>query len=327
MRVNGFYSKPIHVSSGVPQGSHLGPLLFVLFINDLVSYIQHCKILLYADDVKIFAPVESVLDCSKIQKDLLQIQLWSDTNDLSLNLDKCKIISFFRNKNHYLRYDYQITGKSIEHVSSIYDLGVIFDTKLNFNDHTNHITSRARSLIGFIFRNSRQFKNVSTLQCLFRSLITSILSYASSIWSPYTKSGIEKIEKVQHTLIRQLSFKIGEPMHKFDHNYDHLYTKFNLHPIKCLHKYNDLVMVYKILNDSNNYLPEELKQLFSYRNDIQYSLRGRRKLIEKSYNYNATYESPVARLRKYWNDFSFNNDIQVRISQFKSLAKLYCFVH
>ena len=83
--------------------------------------------------------------------------------------------------------------------------------------------------------------------------------------------------------------------------------------------------MYKILYDFKNYLPGELKELFWYHNAIQYSLRDRRKLIDQSHNFKVTYESPVARLRKYWNVFSRINATQITILQFKSAAKIYCF--
>ena len=126
VRIKGFTSAQVKVSSGVPQGSHLGPLLFILFINDLLSCLRFCRILLFADDAKLFSIIKSPIDCSKIQKDIDAIHNWCIENALKLNLNKCKTISFFKPRCCHSEYAYRIDQTDIERVSSIKDLGVIF---------------------------------------------------------------------------------------------------------------------------------------------------------------------------------------------------------
>ena len=95
VRLMGCKSQPYSVTSGVPQGSHLGPLLFLIFFNDVVSVIKHSKCALYADDLKLYREVKSLEDSAKLQRDLTAISQWCTDNFLCLNVGKCATISFF----------------------------------------------------------------------------------------------------------------------------------------------------------------------------------------------------------------------------------------
>lgn len=116
VRINNFCSKEFPVSSGAPQGSHCGPLLFNLFINDIKDSLKDCKFLIFADDLKFYRPV-SRLDC------LLN---WSLKNKLFLNISKCLVISFFKSRK-VCKYDYFTGSSSLKHVDEVRGL-VIFDT-------------------------------------------------------------------------------------------------------------------------------------------------------------------------------------------------------
>ena len=88
VHINNFTSSQILVSSGVPQGSHLGPLLFNLFINDIISCFNHCLYLLFGDDLKLFLKISTLDDCLSLQKDFDRLSLWCQTNGLKLNVKK-----------------------------------------------------------------------------------------------------------------------------------------------------------------------------------------------------------------------------------------------
>ena len=125
VKVKGHCSDPIVVPSGVPQGSHLGPFLFILFINDISDGIKIANILIFADDIKIFTIVRSPMDQSKLQRDLDSIHDWSTPNRLYLNLDKCKMLSFCRGTKTLSRYQYRLSNVNIESVDSHKDLGIV----------------------------------------------------------------------------------------------------------------------------------------------------------------------------------------------------------
>ena len=155
VRLRGYVSDEVNVTSGVPQGSHLGPLLFIIFINDITRTVKNCKVLIYADDVKLYRIVSSPLNSSAIQRDLVAIQHWATTNDLRLNILKCQIISFTKSA-HPFAFGYELYGEPLQRVSSISDLGIICDQRLSFREHLDDVSKASRTL-GFSMRNTREF--------------------------------------------------------------------------------------------------------------------------------------------------------------------------
>ena len=126
-------SLPVKVSSGVPQGSHLGPLLFTLFINDLPSVITYSRVLMYADDVKLCVQYKDISFHSRLQSDLNSFQSWCCANLLHLNASKCKVMTFHRSSP--LLAPYTLFGGSLERITLVDDLGVMLDPKLKFSEH------------------------------------------------------------------------------------------------------------------------------------------------------------------------------------------------
>lgn len=127
VKIKNYMSAEVSVTSGVPQGSHLAPLLFNLFVNDLNSVINNSKFLLYADDLKIYRIIESLCDCEKLQEDLDRLEKWCCVNGMELNAEKCKVMRFYKKKN-ILNNDYKISDNILEKVDLIKDLGVFLDS-------------------------------------------------------------------------------------------------------------------------------------------------------------------------------------------------------
>ena len=157
-------SQIFHVSSGVPQGSVLGPLLFNLLIDDLASELTVCR-LLYADDVKLYHPVSTANDCVRLQHDLDILSAWCRQNRLTLNISKCAVLSFHRIKNP-VPYNYTINGASLNRLTSIVDLGIVFDSRLSFSSHIESLCSKCYRCLGVIVRNGRDL-SPNTLMRLF----------------------------------------------------------------------------------------------------------------------------------------------------------------
>lgn len=145
--VKGYSSTPVSVPSGVPQGSHLGPLFFGVFINDLIYRISSPS-LLYADDLKIFRQIDAVDQCMHLQNDLHKIQEWCVHNKMILNVDKCYIISFTRKKNKILHL-YSIRDTILKRVEVVRDLGVLMDEQLTFRPHYDNILKKKSCHPGF----------------------------------------------------------------------------------------------------------------------------------------------------------------------------------
>ena len=188
-------SRVINVTSGVPQGSHLGPILFVLYLNDLPSCVRSSNVLMYADDVKLYHSINTPSDSFLLQEDFSRVISWCQVNDMSLNLNKCKVMSFTRSS--LLLTHYFIGNYELEKVSSFKDLGVLFDGKLRFNLHIDACVVRGMSLLGFIKRWSREFDDPYLAKRLFTTLVRPVLEYGVVVWFPCFDCDITKIESVQ----------------------------------------------------------------------------------------------------------------------------------
>mgnify|MGYP002738819536 CR=1 FL=1 len=180
------------VPSGVPQGSHLGPSLFLLFINDLASVVENSLIIKFADDVKICSHLG---DTTLLQIDLDNIYIWCKRNLMSLNLNKCKHMAF--SWRSCINSVFFIDGIPISRVETIKDLGVVFDPKLKFHLHIEHISHRASSMLGFVKRWGKEFRDPYITKLLYTSLVRSILEYASVVWHPHYNIHIDLLESVQ----------------------------------------------------------------------------------------------------------------------------------
>jgi hypothetical protein len=155
----------ILVTSGVPQGTHLGPLFFIWFVNEISRIFIHVRVLFNADDMKLFLPVRGFRDCLKFQSDLNRMAEWCEANALELNVGKCKSITFSRVR-HPIKYSYMLGGIILDRVDSINDLGVIMDSKMSLTGHIDVTLGRALAMLGFMKRLSCDFTDPYTLKTL-----------------------------------------------------------------------------------------------------------------------------------------------------------------
>lgn len=233
------------MTRGVPQGSNLGPLLFIIFINDIVRVIKNCKFLLYADDLKLFKSIKDENDQLCIQKDLNSVKEWCMKNDLTLNIDKCSSMIFTR-KSTYPKKIYQIDGVDLSLGESVLDLGITLDRKLNFNEHVDIIVCKSYKIMGLIKRSSFSFRNKSTLLRLFFSLVRPHLEYVPVVWYPYTNQQISQIEAVQKKFLRHLFYRsIG--YHASSIPYGQLLEMFGMRSLAERRKVALLKFFYNIL--------------------------------------------------------------------------------
>ena len=155
VRIGNTFSNWAAVISGIPQGSVLGPILFIIYINDLVEYCgSNAYIFLFADDAKIFSHIKTDQDikCIKqLQCELVNFKNWMDTWLLKLNVNKCKSVSYGR----CIEYasEYTVSGIVIDKVDKIKDLGIVFDYRLKFEEHIDEKINKAYQMLGIIKRN------------------------------------------------------------------------------------------------------------------------------------------------------------------------------
>lgn len=199
--VDGICSEFFIPTSGIPQGSILGPLLFNIFVNDISHCFKNSKFLMYADDLKIFKPIFCLIDIYLLQQDLDNVVLWSDRNGLPFNISKCYRLTYHRCRSILLS-EYKIKGSVLLSVDEILDLGIVFDVKLSFKGHINFMIPKAYSLLAFIRRNLNNCFDYFTKKVVYTSFVRSKLEYASFIWSPNTDIFKSRIEKIQIKFIK-----------------------------------------------------------------------------------------------------------------------------
>jgi hypothetical protein len=206
VNVLGFYSARLVVNSGVPQWSNLGPLLFLLFINDIVE-IFSLNVLLFADDVKLYSTIRDISDCMRLQSNVDVLYGWCRSNGLPLNRNKCYILSFPR-KTKPLMFDYRIGNALLTRCFTFKDLGVTFDAQFTFNEHVDIIVASSVKTLGFIIRSCKRFRSESCLRALYFTLVRSKLEYCSIVWSPIYRRGVDALESVQRKFAKYLLFKL-----------------------------------------------------------------------------------------------------------------------
>lgn len=251
----GFCSKNIVVDSGVPQGSNLGPLMFLIFINDITSCVKNSRILMYADDLKIFKNIESIDDCHLLQSDINNLVTWSKSN-LKFNVKKCAVMTYTRKTGPgILNFNYNMDGAVLCRKSTFKDLGVVFDSKLYFSDHVLATCKAAYSVLGFIHRSSSFLKNINSIKLLFCSLVRSRLEYASVVWYPHQVYLLNMIETIQKKFLRLLYFKTFGYF-TFDVPYSQLLQIFEMSSLENRMKLNSLSYLHKLvsgcLDDGNS---------------------------------------------------------------------------
>ena len=197
--LNGQESNTTRVLSGVPQGSVLGPLLFIVYINDMPNDIAS-NIKLYADDALLYRTIYSITDTHILQNDLNMLQQWATTWLMTFNPSKCEFLQL-TNKNRPLESHYHINNKPIKQVTTAKYLGVTIDKNLSWSEHTRIVVNKANSALGFLRRNIGKCSTEVKSLC-YKSLVRPILDYASVIWSPYHQHNIHSIEMVQRRAAR-----------------------------------------------------------------------------------------------------------------------------
>jgi hypothetical protein len=194
--VEGTTSSTAPVKSGVPQGSVLGPLLFLIFINDLPSRVSNgTSVKLFADDCVLYRRITSPDDCVTLQSDLDSLQRWEKEWLMQFHPSKCLTLHI-TNKKKPIKTIYKIHGEDLSTVQTAKYLGVNINSKLSWNDHIAAITKKAHNTIGFLQRNISCCPK-ATKALSYKTLVRPLVEYSSVVWDPHTKQNINIIEKVQ----------------------------------------------------------------------------------------------------------------------------------
>lgn len=181
--VNGEKSSSGSVTSGIPQGTVLGPILFVLYINDILENITSDGFL-FADDTKIFRTITSKEDALHLQSDIDSLKEWSEKWGMEFNRDKCHVLTLGKFENTKYAHRYLIGDDEIEHVFAEKDLGVTVDSALTFDDHISNKVRVANGIVGLV-RRSFTYLDTKSIKKLFCAFVRPHLEYAQSVWAPH----------------------------------------------------------------------------------------------------------------------------------------------
>lgn len=245
MVVGNARSDYITVTSGVPQGSILAPLLYNAYLFDINTCLCKSNYLMFADDKKIYLKVRNKQDCNYIQNDLFNLNNYYIKNRIYINSSKCVQITFTR-KTKPIEHNYYVNNVMIKKVTSVRDLGIKLDSKMTFNEHIDMITNKSYKQLGFVKRVSTAFKDVECIKILYFTFVRSILEYACSIWSPCYIVNIEKIESIQQKFLKFLSFK----SYKYFDTYAEASYFFKMDTLELRRRQYDMILLQDILTGS-----------------------------------------------------------------------------
>ena len=197
--VDGETSSFVKVTSGVPQGTVLGPLMFLLFINDIHENLDS-TLRLFADDALLYRPINTMNDNVILQNDIGKLVSWSKAWQMQVNVTKCHTIKISRKKEPVLM-DYCIDDQKLTPVKTHPYLGVLLSNDLRWNSHVENIVVKANKALGFVRPNLYPCSE-RTKRLAYVTIVRPNLEYATAVWDPYRQEQIDSVETVQRRAAR-----------------------------------------------------------------------------------------------------------------------------
>ena len=262
-----------NVSYGVPQGSILGPLLFTLYIDDMVQQVEHCDIHLYADDTILYYSDNDV-NCIDdfLNADLKRIHDWMCLNKLSLNVDKTESILIGTRSMLSKRksLNVHISGNRIQSKETVKYLGVLIDQELKWNAHIENLCTRTSKLVNFLGR-LRVFINECNLKLIYRTIILPLFDYADVVFDSSSQKYTDQLQKLQNRAGRII---LGIDPYKHISNHA-IHQTLNWESLKSRRVKHTLSLAYKSINNLSAPYMQDLFEFISH----QYSLRSDGNLV------------------------------------------------
>ena len=240
--VDGERSEERDVKSGVPQGTVLGPLLFLLHINDIVAAIDpHTKCRLFADDCLLYRVVKSVQDQVQLQRDLRNLERWATDWGMRFNASKCYVMTVGKGSTN--SYMYELCGTFLQGVTQEKYLGVLISSDLSWTTHIQNVASSANQKLGFMKRNLKGSpKELKKLAYL--TTVRSSLEYASTIWDPHQQGQKQLLEATQRKAARWIQNDFSRTS-----SVSSMMVNLGLEPLEEGRRISRLAFLYKILHE------------------------------------------------------------------------------
>jgi hypothetical protein len=301
--LSGSSSGWLPVTSGVPQGSVLGPVMFIIYINDLGDNISG-KVLKFADDTKLIRKIGNQEDINNMQEDLNKLCKWSEDWQMLFNVSKCKCLHFGYNNT---RHQYQLGNEYIESVAEEKDLGVIVHESLSVSHQVAKAVKTANKVVGTIRRTITN-KSMYNIVRLYKTLVRPHLEYCIQAWRPYLQKDIVKLENVQRRALKMITGFNAL-------TYEERLRRTNLLTLEKRRVRADLIEVFKIISELEK-IPSS--NFFTLRTD-SHNRRGHSKtLFKRHVRLNSRKFSFSQRVVNEWNSLPEKAVQSTTINQFKS---------
>ena len=267
VKINTTVSQPSAVRSGIPQGSVLGPVFFIAYINDILLNVTTATGSIFADDTKLYAKVNTIEDGKQLQNDLRDGPgAWAAENLMGFNVNKCKVIHYGRSNP---KCDYTLNGVMIKPAKEETDLGVLFAENFSFSKHIANKTKKANSVLGIIHRTF-SYKSVPIMKDLYTGVVRPHLEYAFHVWSPFLRKEVVKLEKIQKRATKRIPELRGR-------SYEERLESLDLTTLEERRTRGDAIETYKLLSGFENIDCQH----FFQRSTTGYSLRKHSKSLFK----------------------------------------------
>ena len=239
--VLGATSDTLPISSGVPQGSILGPALFLLYVNDLPDSVNNSQIAMFADDTKLYSTIKCENNATLLQRDLQSLEQWSITSGLSFNETKCKQQRVTR-KIKPISFTFTLNDHQLQTADTERDLGVCVSSDLTWKVQVHQQANKANKMLGYIKRNTMFITSTAARRTLYLALVRCHYGYGSPIWAPQT---IELISMLERTQKRATKYILNLPF-LTNVDYNTRLQSLYLLPISYWLEYLDMTFFFKI---------------------------------------------------------------------------------
>lgn len=295
------------INCSVPQGSHCGPILFLIYCNDMFERIKYSKLLMYADDSKLYKIINNYEDQNLLQMDLNNIIGWAQENYVQINIDKTKIVSFYKSKTKKINSIYFIKDKIIEEVKQFKDLGITYDYKLNFNTHIDECYAKLNNMKYMFKRLSTELRNPDILKQVYNSYFLPIMEYNMIIFSNCFKTKFSKLDNITRYITRIIC---KTPWNRSHPNYKSYETRCCELKILKPHLRMEISLILNIIKILNN---EEVTITQNKIYNLQYNnmrnLRRNQWYDERRMKYSSPIHSGLITMNKYQHIFNREDSI------------------